>query len=195
MALIVEDGTGRANADAYVSLAEADAYFLTRNTAWATISEANREAAIRFATAWIDDTYVGLWKGARVNEFQALAWPRDNSPGYTLMWQRGAYPRAQGYLYDLDGFPILPNVVPRAVKRACMEAGLLHAQGFDFVTGSSTAAIKETSQSVDRVSFSEKYEVAVSQRAAGLQAIDKLLIGLITSAPGAGFGMVKVVRA
>lgn len=194
MPLIVEDGTGRANADAYVSVAEADAYFTSRNTAWAAFSNDGREAAIRFATSWIDDTYIGLWKGSRVVETQALAWPRDNSPGYTLMWQRGAYPKVQGYLYDVDGFPILPNVVPRAVKRACMEAAILKAQAFDFVAGASSAAVKETSQSVDRVSFSEKYEVAVSQRAARLQAIDKLLYGLITSGPGTGFGTVKVVR-
>lgn len=195
MPLIVEDGTGLTTADAYVSLAEADAYFATRNTAWAAFSSTDREAAIRAATSWMDDSYLGLWKGSRTVEAQALAWPRDNSPGYSLMWSRGASPRTQGYLYDIDGFPILPNVVPRAVKRACMEAAILSAQGFDFVTGASSAAIKETSQSVDRVSFSEKYEVAVSQRDGKLQAVDKLLLGLVTSMPGTGFGTVKLVRA
>lgn len=195
MALIVEDGTGRTNADAYVSVAEADAYFTTRNTAWAGYANDAREAAIRFATSWIDDTYLGLWKGARVMEFQALAWPRDNSPGYTLMWQRGAYPKAQGYLYDLDGFPVMPNVVPRAVKRACMEAAILKAQGVDFAKAATTAAVRKASRSVDRVSYTDEYEAAVSKRDARIQAIDALLLGLVTSKPGASFATGKLVRA
>jgi hypothetical protein len=195
MPLIVEDGTGRTNADAYVSVAEADAYFLARNTAWAGYSNDAREAAIRFATSWLDDTYLGLWKGARASEFQSLAWPRDNSPGYTLMWQRGAYPKAQGYLYDLDGYPVMPNVVPRAVKRACMEAAILKAQGVDFAKAATTTAVRKASRSVDRVSYSDEYEAAVSKRDARIQAIDNLLLGLVTSKPGASFATVKMVRA
>lgn len=195
MPLIVEDGTGKATADAYVSLAEADAYFLGRNTAWGALANDAKESAIRFATSWIDDTYAALWKGARANELQTLAWPRDNSPGRGIMLWRGSYPRVQGYIYDLDGFPIDPDVVPKAVKRACMEAAILQTQNFDFAAGTSTASIKSTSQSVDRVSFSEAYEVAVTQRALQIQAIDRLLIGLVTSTPGAGFGTVKLVRA
>lgn len=195
MPLIVEDGTGRTDADAYVSVAEADAYFLTRNTAWAGYTNDAREAAIRFATSWLDDTYLSLWKGARVNEFQALAWPRDNSPGYTLMWQRGAYPKVQGYLYDLDGFPVMPNVVPKAVKRACMEAAILKAQGVDFAKAAITTTVRKTSRTVDRVSYSEDYDGAVSKRDARIQAIDALLLGLITSAPGAHFATTKLVRA
>lgn len=195
MPLIVEDGTGRTDADAYVSVAEADAYFLSRNTAWAGYSPDAREAAIRFATSWIEDTYLGLWKGARVNEFQSLAWPRDNSPGYTLMWQRGAYPRAQGYLYDLDGFPILPNVVPKAVKRACMDAAILKAEGVDFAKAATTTAVRKASRSVDRVSYSDEYAGIVSKRDPRIQAIDKLLLGLVTSAPGASFATVRLVRA
>lgn len=35
--LVVEDGTGRADANSYVTQAEADAYFAARlNTTWAT---------------------------------------------------------------------------------------------------------------------------------------------------------------
>lgn len=195
MPLIVEDGTGRTNADAYVSVAEADAYFATRNTAWAGYTNDAREAAIRFATSWLDDTYLSLWKGFRVLESQALAWPRDNSPGYTLMWQRGTYPKAQGYLYDLDGFPIMPNTVPRAVKRACMEAAILKAGGVDFAKAATTTAVRKTSRSVDRVSYSEEYVAAVSKRDARIQAIDNLLTGLINGKPGASFAIGKVVRA
>lgn len=195
MPLIVEDGTGRQDADAYVSVAEADAYFLTRNAAWAGYTTDAREAAIRFATSWLDDTYLSLWKGFRVLESQALAWPRDNSPGYTLMWQRGTYPKAQGYLYDLDGFPIMPNTVPRAVKRACMEAAILKAAGVDFAKAATTTAVRKTSRSVDRVSYSEEYEAAVSKRDARIQAIDNLLTGLINGKPGASFAIGKVVRA
>ena len=47
MALVVEDGTGITNANAYVSVAEADSYFQARNNAsWSARNTHDKEKAI-----------------------------------------------------------------------------------------------------------------------------------------------------
>lgn len=87
MALIVEDGTVVANADAYVSVADTDTYHTNRgNTLW-TGAVGDKEAAIRKATDYIDKRFGLLFRGIKSSSQQELQWPRidayDNS-GYTL---------------------------------------------------------------------------------------------------------------
>lgn len=54
MALIVEDGTGLADAESYLSVADADTYHADRNNeAWQDYSTAEKEAALRKATQYI----------------------------------------------------------------------------------------------------------------------------------------------
>jgi hypothetical protein len=77
MALEVEDGTGKSTADAYISVTDADGYHSARNnTAWADLSTAQKEAAILYATAWIDSRYT--WRGTIVEEDQALGLPTED---------------------------------------------------------------------------------------------------------------------
>ncbi|WP_089177143.1 DnaT-like ssDNA-binding protein [Bosea sp. AS-1] len=194
MTLIVEDGTAKTDANAYVSVADADAYFAT-NTAWTALNVAQKEAAIIAATQWVDDAYFGLWNGYRYSQGQARAWPRDMSPGLSLYTMRGFAPRVTVILYDYDGFPIWADQVPKAVQRACMEAALLSATGFDFIKNGNTAAITSTSRTVDRVSYTNSYAAPVSQRHDKLKAIDRLLLGLVKNAPGATAGNVRIQRA
>ena len=74
MALVPEDGTGLAGADAYAAIATVDAYATARAlTAW-TGADSVKEAAIREATVYLDTTY--SWNGAIKLVTQALAWPR-----------------------------------------------------------------------------------------------------------------------
>lgn len=74
MALIVEDGTGLANADAFISLADAESYYLSQyGVAWSGDNGA-KEAAIRRATRYLDGL---MWIGSRLNgRDQSLSWPR-----------------------------------------------------------------------------------------------------------------------
>lgn len=79
MALTVEDGTGLADADAFVSVADCDTYCtnkgLTDWTGAASSPADEKEAAIRRATAYLSDSF--RWKGYKLNgRSQALAWPR-----------------------------------------------------------------------------------------------------------------------
>ncbi len=75
MTLVVEDGTGITNANAYVSVAAADSYFAARNnTVWSSKTTAEKEAAILYATSFLDAAF--LWIGHITHDEQALGWPR-----------------------------------------------------------------------------------------------------------------------
>ena len=118
MALVTEDGTGKSNADAYVSLAECDAYHTNLgNSDWVIYANCaanvtKRENAIKKATAFIDMRYGGRFKGVRKTAEQALLFPRYG-------------------ISDNDGY-VLENV-PLAVKRATCEAALKIFLGADLM--------------------------------------------------------------
>jgi len=79
MPLIVEDGTGRENAESYVALAFADDYHERfDNAGWADADEPAREAALRRATQYLDTRYT--FGGEPLTDTQALAWPRTLAP-------------------------------------------------------------------------------------------------------------------
>lgn len=78
MTLTVEDGTGLAAADAFVSVEDCDTYCTAHGlTDWtdATSDPDADEAAIRRATTWLSTAF--KWSGTKLNgRAQALAWPR-----------------------------------------------------------------------------------------------------------------------
>ncbi|MGO4326739.1 DnaT-like ssDNA-binding protein [Cupriavidus sp. 2TAF22] len=78
MAIVVEDGTGKPDANSYVSVAEADAYHADRgNTAWASATA--KEAKLINATAYADSMY--RFQGQAAGTTQALEWPRAGVTG------------------------------------------------------------------------------------------------------------------
>lgn len=104
MTLMVEDGSGLPDAEAYCSVAFADAYHASRgNKAWAG-AVAAREAALRRATDFMTQTCAERWKGERVSMHQALDWPR--------------------YSVVVDGYELDADSVPVAIQRACAELAL-----------------------------------------------------------------------
>lgn len=101
MALVVEDGTGLANAQSYIDAAYADAYFAARGIAAWTGSSTVKEQAILRAMDYIETTK--RWLGYReFPDVQALGWPRL-------------------YMYD-DG--VLVEGMPEKLKRATAEYAL-----------------------------------------------------------------------
>ena len=75
--MIPEDGTGLANADAYVSVEFADEFFSARgNQTWAGLGSADKEAAIIKATDYLEAVYWEKWQGEKLKADQALAFPR-----------------------------------------------------------------------------------------------------------------------
>lgn len=98
MALLVEDGTGKTEADAYVTLAEFRSYCSNRAMRYEAEDYAI-EAAIRSATEWIDTQ--ARYKGARLKATQMREFPRSG-------------------LSDWSGYEV--TGVPSRVKWACCEA-------------------------------------------------------------------------
>ncbi len=104
--LIVEDGSGLANAESYVSVSDCAAYATARDLAFATTPAEKAEAALRRATAYIDNTYRTRFPGQRKKfRLQALEWPRVG-------------------VVDMNGFPVTSDEVPVEVVRATCEAAV-----------------------------------------------------------------------
>ena len=81
MALVVETGTGSASSESYVSVTQADQYHSDRMmTLWATMSTAEKEAALRRTTDYLTTAYRLRWAGGRKTTTQALDWPRSYVP-------------------------------------------------------------------------------------------------------------------
>jgi hypothetical protein len=111
MTLTVEDGTGKADAESYISVADADTYFTARNNAtWAALSTSDKEAALRKATDYMLQAYRVRWAGMRETETQALDWPRRYVPNRDVPNLYG--PHVTYYQFDS---------VPATVAHACAE--------------------------------------------------------------------------
>lgn len=115
MALVIEDGAGRADAESFVSVADATAYHANRgNAAWAALaSDEVREQMLRKATDYMEAIYRPRWAGVRKLTTQALSWPRYNVP-----------------IRDVAITQYYPNnTVPAAVANACAELALRAIKG------------------------------------------------------------------
>ena len=104
MALTVETGAVVANAESYVTVAEADTYWSYRNNGtWAAAAPAAKEAALREATQFLDGSY--KWAGSLVSSAQKLLWPRVVG-------------------IDRSGREISSTSIPSAIKSAQCELAL-----------------------------------------------------------------------
>jgi hypothetical protein len=163
MALVVEDGSGKTNADAFVSLTDCDTYFTNRqgSAAWndAGVTDEEQEAAIRNSTAYLDRRYHGLWRGMRIELNQALDWPRQD-------------------IIDVDGFAVDAASVPQAVIDACCEGAVLALSEDLLPDIANTGIISEETVAVGSVRSTTKYEGGKSQ-IKSFRKIETLLRGLI----------------
>ena len=103
--LVVEDGTGKPDANSYASVAYADEYHEMRlhRTIWpetGTDPDQIKERALIWATRIIDEKTD--WPGTRFSRHQALQWPRYG-------------------VVDRDDFPYDSDVIPNWLKDAVSE--------------------------------------------------------------------------
>lgn len=180
MALIVEDGTGLPDAESYISVADADAYFAARsNAAWAALAAPAKEAALRKAADYIGAVYGERWKGVKLGPDQALDWPRAlverkdfryaGLNGFTMISGR--------YYYPSDYVPIpVARAAAELAVRAAAET-LLADQG-------------------GQVKSETVGPISVTYADGARQGIRYALVdGLLAPFLGAGSGQVSVARA
>lgn len=168
--LIVEDGTGLADADSYCSREFADAFLAARGlTLWAGMLEDERDQALRRATEHMLRVYRRRWLGYRATTTQALDWPRVDVPMADAAVVDGVVPE----------YP--EGTVPAVVQQACAALAFKAAFG--------DLAPDDGGQRVKRETIgpiTTEYEFVVKK----LPAIDGLLAPLLGT-PSA----IRIVRA
>lgn len=172
MALIVEDGTGKVNAESYTSVAVAAAYHLSigQGEAWDLIDD--QEAALRKATLYMLQAYRGRWAGMRVTVAQRLDWPRAWVP---IEDAPSGYRDGSAYVAN--------NIVPTDVQNACAELALQSASGS--LNANITQGKKRVKVDVIEVEFDSNDSQAVQYRSIDMM-LDQYLEG--------NSAMVKLVR-
>lgn len=79
MAFVVEDGSGKADANSYASVAEYKAHCDARGISYAGYADASIEADLVRGADHLAE-YRARWIGTRKSATQALDWPRYNAP-------------------------------------------------------------------------------------------------------------------
>ena len=154
MALVVEDGSGKSNANTYISQSDATTYFTNHDdpTAWSGLSSSLKDAALLYATVTLD----GMWDfiGTVTTSTQALAWPRDG-------------------VWDEEGRNLAADTVPQRIKDAECELALLHTSNPLNASYARSGAIEE-----ERVGpILTRYFDRASMEAA-LPIIRRIILGL-----------------
>ena len=164
MALIVENGTGMATAESYISVAGIDARMSGfGNDTWATITTAEKEEALRRATTYMLQAFRQRWAGYRMTSTQALDWPR---------W---------GVM--VDGYTVLSTIVPADVAAACADLAFKAAAG-DLVPDLTRGIIREKVGPIET-----EYDRA-SPQSTRRPSIEMLLSPYLTGGPN----MARLVR-
>jgi hypothetical protein len=126
MALIVEDGTGKPDAEAYIAVADADAYFAARGKAeWAALDASAKEAALRNGADYMGAEYGQRWKGCRSTSVQALDWPRTASDAIPKVIARA---NAELALRSLLG-DLMPDEDAQVTQEVVGPLSVTYAQG------------------------------------------------------------------
>ena len=166
MSIVVEDGTGLATAESYISVADASTYFTARgNTTWDAIAtDALREAYLRQATEYMISTYRRRWQGVRLDEDQALDWPRDG--------------------VVVDSWEVDNDSVPTIIERACAELALKASSAE--LQPDLTQGVLSEQVGVIKVEYDRN-----SPQATRFKAIEAMLAPFLKSGGGASVGLVR----
>lgn len=160
---IVEDGTGKSNANALITVLEADQIMENYSSSadWSGVEgteqekQAAKETAIREATRFMNVEY--QWKGYRTYLVQALQWPRV-------------------YCYDDEGNYIDMNTIPDKIKEACAYLALKVAEGRILLEDLENAQkVKRTKDVIGPLTEEIEYAGAGEDPGVNWQIADKLV--------------------
>jgi len=142
VALIVEDGSGKADAESYADLAFANAYVAAQggDATWEAAGDPAREAALRKATQYVDDVFGAQWKGFRRSAGQALRWPRQG-------------------VYDRDGYLLASDALPARLKHATAAVALEVVLGkVPFASAATTGTLASKDLQVGSLRIAKSYQ-------------------------------------
>lgn len=157
--MIVEDGTGLANANSYVTVAYADDYLESMGvTDWQPLQQPKKEVLLVKATDYVDNTY--RWRGRKLTQEQALQFPREG-------------------VVDDDGNEVAG--IPRALKQAvCMCASVLMEEGDLYAVDDQSGAV--VSEKIGQLAFT--YDVSKKVKGSSLYDSINLRLRGLFNAPG-----------
>lgn len=167
MAFTVEDGTGVADANSYVTLEYADAYFLDRaNSSWASALDAEKQVSLIKATEYVETRWLGRWLGVKQFSTNYIAWPRE-------------------YVYDEFGETI-EGTIPENLKVAiCMYAvRALSAELMPDPTVNAGYPIKREMAKVGPIEEEIAYDTSWIQITQKYPMADRLIASLLSSTGG-----------
>lgn len=166
--IVVEDGTGLADAVSYASVADGNAYHIPRGSRarWQAMTIDAQEAALIDATRLLDSIYT--WRGEIVSTSQGLDWPRLG-------------------VIDDEGRLIASDALPAGLVAAtCELAGWVRESG-----GAWNPATAGAIQSKSALGATITYR---DSGGLNLRQVDTLLRGLVWSGGSSVAGSAKVVR-
>ncbi len=166
---VVEDGTGLADANAYITVAEADQYHQNHGAPsdWTGMGSGDKQRHIREATQYLDGYYRDRMRGVKATQTQRLEHPKTN-------------------LVDIHGYLRASNEVQTELKDACAIAALKSRQeqlaGSSLLPDFSTpGAVRKTRQKLDVLEEEIVYDSANPQQKQ-YQLIDLVLAPLLVPA-------------
>ena len=168
MSLIVENGSGLANAESYASVAQGAAHASRYGLTWPS-NETAAEQALRRATRYIDATYRLRFIGARTfGRQQALEWPRA---GATIPQVAVGYWSDTTTYLELASNTVPVEVISATIEAAVRESGSPGVLSPDIERG---GAIK-----MERAGDTAREYFASSNPSAVFPVIDSVLSGIL----------------
>lgn len=132
MALVIEDGTGLANSNSYVSVVEATAYAAARGISLPA-EEAKVEALLTQAMDYLESLRA-KYQGRKT-------WPQPGMDAGHPHAQALQWPRT-GVVLDCS-YKLPDNVIPQELKQAQMQAAVEVANGLSLLPSSDGRAVKK----------------------------------------------------
>jgi hypothetical protein len=124
MSLVIEDGSGLANAQSYVTIVDVANYA----AAFGLTPPTSPNAAIMTAMRYLEGMFYDRWVGVKKTENQALSWPR-------------------AYATKRDGWAVPESTIPNEVKNAVCALAIRVGNGED-ITPDITAASKTKKEQI-----------------------------------------------
>lgn len=124
VALVIEDGTGVASANSWVTRAEVQTYvdtYYPSHTEWTAATDDAKDEAIVKAAQYLELVYGTRWRGRKVARDQAMHWPRYD-------------------VYDNDGYLRSYEAIPTKLKDAQCEVTLRAVAGTTLLVDISAGA-------------------------------------------------------